>query len=312
MADQVLGVETVITCSDGINKAFVVNEEDLKHFFAIGKEWVEEEKVGNTILRCKALLKKSKDKLVSDNINTILEYSNPRKQEIYDVSLQMCCKEKERIFEVKFQSYEYPNLIQVTVGGANSEQTEKLFSRLMAELNEITQWYWFLACRRWLFKIATWSFWVFLVLIFCYSALSTVGNVYRNRQIRKQHEEFLRRNPPVSQEPSTIDKGEEKGIDTTKKTQPNIDRINPAIQVWDCVISRQFLAGMGIIIGGILLVRITIYLFPKAVYEIGKGKQRHERLKVMRKWFAGVLTVIIVTGIIVPIINELITKLFGE
>ncbi len=33
MAAKVLGVEADITCSDGINKAFVVNEGDLKHFF---------------------------------------------------------------------------------------------------------------------------------------------------------------------------------------------------------------------------------------------------------------------------------------
>ena len=312
MAAQVLGVEADITCSDGINKAFVVNEGDLKHFFAMGKEWVEGDEVGDTTVRCKALLKKTKDALVSDSIDTILEYSNPSKQEIYGISLQMCCKEKGQTFEVDFQSFEYPNLIQVMVGGANSVRTEKLFLRLMAELNETTQWYWFLACRRWLLKIATWAFWVFLVLTVCYGALSIVGTAYRNRQIRKQYNEWLRRNPPIAQELGTTGIGEEKGVVTIKKTQPKVERVNPAIQVWDCVRSRQFLAGMGIIIGGVSLVRITIYLFPKAVFEIGKGKQRHERLRAMRKWFAGVLTAIIVAGIIVPIMKEFVTKLFGN
>jgi len=309
MADQVLGVEADITFSDGINKAFVVNEGDLKHFFAMGKEWVEGDEVGETTVRCKALLKNTKEALVSDSIDTILEYSNPSKQEICNIFLQMCCKEKGKIFEVDFQSFEYPNLIQVTVG-STSVQTEKLFLRLMAELNETTQWYWFLACRRWLLKIATWAFWVFLVLTVCYGSLSVVGTAYRNRQIRKQYKEWLRRNPPIAQEPGTTGIGEEKSVVTIKKTQPKVERVNPAIQVWDCVRSRQFLAGMGIIIGGVFLVRITIYLFPKAVFEIGKGKQRHERLRAMRKWFAGILTAIIVAGIIVPIMKEFVTKLF--
>ncbi len=310
MAAKVLGVEADITCSDGINKAFVVNEGDLKHFFAIGNEWVEKNGVGDINVRCMALLKKSKDALVSDNIDTILKYSNPSKQEIYDISLQMCCKEKGRTFKVDFQSFEYPNLIQVTVGGANSVLAEKLFLRLMAELNETTQWYWFLACRRWLLKVSTWAFWIFLVLTVCYGTLSIVGTAYRNRQLRSQYEEWLKSNPPVAQEPVTTGIGEEKDVDSIKKMQPKVKKVNPVIQVWDCVRSIQFLAGMGIIIGGVSLVRITYYLFPKAIFEIGKGKQRHERLRAMRKWIAGLLTAIIVAGIVVPLMKEFVTKLF--
>jgi len=310
MAKYVLGVWSDITCSEGINKAFVVNEADLKHFYRMGKKWVEEDRGGDVAIRCKALLKKTKDALLSDSIDTVLEYNNPSKRAIYDISLQMCCREKGRTFQVDFQSYEYPNLIQATVGGANSVLTEELFRNLMAELNDTTQWYWFLVCRRWLQKVASWTFWIFLVLLVCFGTLSVVGTSYRNYQIKKQREELLKKYPPIEQKLLPIDRVEKKDVDDIKQTQPKVEVVKPEVELWDFVLTKQFLAGMGIIVGGVFLERITVYLFPKAVFEIGKGKQRHERLKARRKWIARVLTAIIIAGIIVPIIKKFVMKFF--
>ena len=310
MANDVLGMWADVTCSDGINKAFVVNDEDLKNFYRMGKEWVEEDGGVDRIIRCKALLKKSKDALVSDSIDTILNYSNPHKQEIYDISLQMCCHEKGRSFRLDLQSYEYPNLIQVTVGGANSVLTEKLFRRLMAELNDTTQWYWFLSCRRWLFKIATWAFWIFFVLSVCFGMLSLVGTYYRNYQNKKQYEEFLKKHPTVILKEGTTNVEEKKKVDIIKPVQPKVEKIKPATELWDFIRSKQFLSGMGLIIGGVCLERITFYIFPKGVFEIGKRKKRHDRLKSIRKWIAGVLTAIIIAGIIVPIIKNFVMRIF--
>lgn len=308
MATEVLGLWTDVTCSDGINRAFVVNEIDLKLFFERGKKWVEKDGQGDVTVRCKALLKKTKDALVSDRIDTVFEYTNPREREIYDISLQMCSKENGRTFQLDLQSYEYPNLIQLTVGGTDLMATQTLFNGLMADLKEINQWYWFLACRRWLLKFATWAFWLFLVLSLCYGTLSVVGTVYRNYRVRKQYEEWLRTYPPVTEKIGTVDRGKKEDVDGTKQARPKPGEVSPWVEVWHFVWSRQFLAGVGIIAGGILLVRIGVYVFPKAVFEIGKGKQRHERLKAMRKWIGRILTTIIILGIFVPLVKKIVLK----
>jgi len=310
MLSEVLGVASDITCSDGINKAFVVTEQDLKHFSQIGTKWVAEGGAGEVTVRCKALLKKTREALLSDTVDTILEYTNPSKRQIYNISLQMCNRKEGRTFQLDLQSCEYPNLIQVTVGGSNSTQTEELFHSLMAELNDTVQWYWIFACRRWLLRLVTWMFWIFLVLLLSCATLSVMGTAYRNYQARKQHEEWLKKYGSVTQKSDRVTTGQIKDVPKTDKTQPEIRKDAPSGPIWQLIRSKQFLVQLGVIVGGILLERMTFWLFPKAVFEIGKGKQRHEKLKARRKWIAGVLTAIVIAGIIVPIVKNIVLKFF--
>jgi hypothetical protein len=52
------------------------------------------------------------------------------------------------------------------------------------------------------------------------------------------------------------------------------------------------------------------YLFPKAIFEIGKGKERHVRLKTVRKLVGGVIVTILLAGVVIPFINHVVTKFF--
>lgn len=59
----------------------------------------------------------------------------------------------------------------------------------------------------------------------------------------------------------------------------------------------------------IFLERSTLYLFPRAIFDIGKGKQRHVKLRAIRKGVGGIITTIIVLSFIVPFLKQ---KLLGD
>lgn len=308
MAAEVLGVDTDVTCSDGINRAYVVNDVDLKRFFETGRNWVEEHGVGSSVIRCKALLKKTKEALVSDRINTILGYSNPRDTEICGISLEMASKKEGRTFQIDFQSFEYPNLMQVTVGGEHLPETQKLFNRVLAEAKEITQWYWWIACRRWLLKLASWLFWIFFVLLFSYMALIMVGAAYRDYRVRKEYERLAKKIAIVRVEPTKAANGVKKPPLREKTRLAERHDVEPGRAIWQFISDKRFWGGAAIVVGGVFLERLIFYLFPKFVFEVGKGKERHKRLKARRKWIGRILTTIIVLGVIVPIISKIVTS----
>lgn len=308
MGVEILGVRTGVTCSDGINKAYVLNDEDLRRFFKDGKEWVEKGMGADAepVIQCKALMKNAKESLESEDINKILDQSNPKKSQIYDICLKMAAKKNERTFQINFQSIEYPNLIQLVVGGLKVPETEMLFHRLFAELNDATQWYWLLSCRRWLLKVSKWLIWSFLILLVIFSAFSFMGSRYRNYRARKIYEEYAKKHIAAEKDIRSNESEVKKESTEIKPKEIKQKEVSPVEEVWKLISNSQFLAGVGIGLGIIFLERLSIYLFPKAIFEIGKGKERHKRLKGIRKWVGGILTTIILFAFIIPIIIKYI------
>jgi hypothetical protein len=303
---DILGIEPTALCSDGINKAYVVTQEDLKHFFEFGKSWVQSDVPNDTIIRCKYTSKGDKEANISDDIRTILEYSNPRKKEICNISMIMGAKSKERNFELSFQNYEEPNLIQVYIGGPNLDETQSNFRLLFVELEELTQWYWPIACRRWLIKLLAWVLWILFVLWFSYLLLISVGTTCRNAQLKSQYEQYVKSHPDIVQQNKMDTKLPSPPPQNNSVTQSSPS--NPSREIWEFVANKYFLGALGIVIGGWLMVLLANYLFPKAIFEIGKGKERHTRIKAARKFFGYVILTIFLSGIVIPLVTRFVTR----
>jgi hypothetical protein len=308
MRFSAVSADTDVTCAQGINKAFVISDADLSHFFETGKRWVERDGVHNSVILCRAALRNSSDALTSDEIDTLLKYRNPKRNEITEISLEMASEDKDRTFEVDFRSYEYPDLIRVRIGGEDAADTENQFNRALAELKDITQWYWFLAGRRWLARLSTWFFWLFVVFTLVFNTLLVIGAVYDHYQAPDERSRPRGRYRSVLIQPGD----DQRGVKENVHEEPRAKRQDLEILavIWRFIWSKQFWAGLGVVGGGICLERIVAHLFPKAVFEIGRGKDRHQRLKKMRKWMGGLLTAVILTGIIVPIVNKFVMRLF--
>jgi hypothetical protein len=303
---DILGIDPTALCSDGINKAYVVTQEDLQHFFEFGKRWIKSDVPGDTIIHCKYTSKGDKEANISDDIRTALEYSNPRKREICNISMTMGPKSKERNFELSFQNYEEPNLIQVSIGGPKLDETQSTFNLLFAELEELTQWYWPIACRRWLRKLLAWVLWISMVLLFSYSLLVSIGTSCRNAQLRKQYEQAVKSQPYIAQQSKIDKKSPSPPPQSNSVTQSSPS--NPAREIWEFVANKYFLGALGIVIGGWSMVLLANYLFPKAIFEIGNGKERHARLKAARKLVGYVILTILLSGIVTPLVGHFVTR----
>jgi len=192
--------EPIAVCSDVFNRAYVLTEEDFVHFHQTGKKWVDPSENAPARVKCAALLRGSDQTLVSDNALTIVQYTNPRKQQIEGMSLVMTSGDGKRTFRMVFQKQEYPGLIQVEVGGDNTEETERLFRAVSAEVHELAQWYSILACRRWARKALMWVFWIFLVLDVAFLVISAAGSAYREHSTRERIREFQREYPLLYEE----------------------------------------------------------------------------------------------------------------
>lgn len=311
--------EPTIVCSDVFNKAFVVTGADITHFYEAGKRWVDSCEGNLPRLRCKASLRGSPEHLVSDTAESIMQYSNPRKQQIESISLVMSSADQEKTFEIVFRSQEYPALIQVEVGGQNSEETEKLFRITSAEVADLGQWYSPLACRRWMTRLLSWTWWLFLILSVSIGFISLAGSAYQYHRQRTAIAEFRRQHPgslletrkktntddneptqkPNSPSPSTGDR--------SRKVGGSAIGLRESLRlIWQLVSSTEFLLGAGIVIGGVAMERVTRYLFPRSVFEIGNGVVRHQRLKAIRKWLSRVIGTVILLGFIIPSVQRLL------
>jgi hypothetical protein len=309
---DILGIEPTVLCSDGINKAYVLTVEDLQHFFEFGKRWINSSDPSDAVISCKYIAKGTKEAHISENIKSILEYRNPRKMEICNISMTMGSRSKERNFELSFQNREEPNLIQVYIGGPILDETQSTYNLLRVELDELTQWYWWIACRRWLRRILTWVLFIFLVLYTFFTMALAIGTTYHNYQARKQYEHAVIALPSIAQrENKTNIKLPDTPLQNNSSTQSS--PVNIARSIWNIVANKYFLGGIGIVIGGWLTVLLVNYLFPKAIFEIGKGKERHAQLKTVRKYVGYLIVMIILSGIVFPLVSRFVSRLaFGE
>jgi hypothetical protein len=310
MPHRILGVTPRVECSYPINKAYVVTDQDVKTLFEAGKSWVQNSTQASSAIHCQALLRNTEECLGSDDIGTILEYSNPKQAEIYSISIQMSSDELQRTFFLELNSHEHPDLVHLIIGGNDENRTTQCSEKLYADVTELTKWYSLLACRRWVIKLGIWIVWIFISLSVLHGLFYTFATIYRNYRTQKEYQQSLRKQPPSVSDASANKRKEKDQIPQAQPTQPTMNQPTSLMQLWRLISSKNFLLGIVFVLGGIASERFTSYLFPKAVFEIGKGRQRHERLKNIRKYVGALLVAIIVSGIIVPILNKLVTKFF--
>jgi len=303
---SIYDIGTNALCQTGKNRAFVVNERDLRNFFKIAKRWIEE-KGEEYSIQYKTKLKKTSESLVSDNPETLLRYTNPREKEIRAIQLVGSSGDGSRYFEIDFQSWEHPDLIQIRVGGESVPGTEECFRQVIAEVEDTTRWYWFLSCRRWIQQLLTWVCYVFLVLSCISLIFFGLTESYRHSKANKKYKNYISTLTPAQRRVLEEKLNEETKIVRSSETKSQMDNIEKdSLQeiLWRFVSDRHFIVAVCVLFGGVVFERGTIYLFPKAVFEIGKGKNRHRRLKKVRKYIGGVIGTIILMGIVVPIIKR--------
>lgn len=305
MAREVVGIQTCVSCSAPVNKAFVVTEEELEHFYEEGKRWVDGAGSTNSAICCKAELRGAEDVLTSDTVESIINYTNPRKNKIRGVWLAMVSDDKSRTFDLKLRDKELPSLISITVGGKSVPETEDTYRRLEAEIQDITQWYSLLATRRWLIRLLTWLWWILCVLYLLWVVFGVILWAHRSgvsRRIEEPRRLYNVRTDAL-EEPRKMPGMRKKASEETLKKEPTSTR-----KVWEFVWDRRFWVGVGVVLGGVFLERVLVYVFPKAIFVVGKGKDRYARLKNIRKWIGGIITTVVLLGIVVPLVKRLVWK----
>lgn len=214
MKHDVLGISTAASWARPINRAFVLTDEDLQAFYKAGKDWIIANEEGDPVILCKAGLKATKEDIASNTVTNIIDYTNPRKRQITNITLEMVSAKKNRTFALKFQNEEWPSVISLIVGGKNLHESEKLFRTMEAELYDITQWYWFLATRRWVATVFRWTFWIWLVImimLLSMTIVSTVRNSLKTRKVKQAYKYVLKDAPEFRQpaNPSLVEKPRE-------------------------------------------------------------------------------------------------------
>lgn len=134
MERYVLGAKAYATCASEINRAFVVGDKDLRHFYEEGRNWVYGDGNGKGITKCSGKLRGTGEEIFSDAIETIANYTNPRKREIRAISVEMVSEDKNRTFSLELRDEEWPRLMSVVVGGPSALEAEKMFYRVEAEV----------------------------------------------------------------------------------------------------------------------------------------------------------------------------------
>lgn len=288
---DVLGVSTNASWLLPINKAFVLRDKDIQGFYDTGKNWIVGNENGDPKIRCKVSLKDTKEAIVSDTVRSVVDYSNPRRKQITKITLEMVSQNENRSFRLEFQNEEWPSLISLIVGGENLTESEKVFRRTEAELYDLTQWYWFLSARKWLIILCRWMFWICLgifMLFFVFAIILTIPDLFKSTEVQQTYKQHV-----------ATDSSEHEQVQKTPLIKKPLDEIthqDTAVwhDLWALISNRQFLIGVGFVLGVIGLERLMLYLFPKAIFDIGKGKERHAKIKKLRKWIGGIITAIII------------------
>ena len=180
-------------------------------------------------------------------------------------------------------------------------ESEKVFRRIEAEISDITQWYWFLVARRWFFTLGRWMFWVFFgIYMMCFGLvlIFAARNSYKTANVQQTYRH-------VATDPSKLSQTTKPPLVNKPMDKITHEETSAWKDIWELLSNKRFLTGVGFVLGVIGLERLMFYLFPKAIFDIGKEKQRHQRLKSRRKWIGGIITTIIVLSVIVPYLKQM-------
>jgi len=173
------------TYSKKINKAFILSPNDLRYFYGEGKHFMENNVDGSFKTLLIGFVKDIDASLVREEPDSIIEYSNPRLNEIRAISILMVSEDEEHFFKLVFKNTLLDAPVYLTVGGKTLPEVEPCSRKLEAELAERAQWYSFISNRVWLIK-RWWVFFIIFSLLFVWSLASTFTRSQRLNRARDE------------------------------------------------------------------------------------------------------------------------------
>lgn len=260
------------TYSKKINKAFVLSPNDLRYFYGEGKRFMENNVDGSFKTVLIGFVKNIDAILVREELDSIIEYSNPRLNEIIAISILMISEDEEHFFKLVFENTLLDAPVYLTVGGKTLPEVEPCSRKLEAELVERAQWYSFISNRVWLIK-RWWVFFIIAALLLVWSLASTFTRTQRLNRARAEVSAIL-----STYDDNLSDPNQAQIREKAKEALEVIDKARSPINIVKWVL-------LGILTFFIckFTEKLIHYLFPRVVFEIGAGKKRHENIKKARK-----------------------------
>lgn len=282
------------TYSKKINKAFVLSPNDLRYFYGEGKRFMENNVDGSFKTVLIGSVKNIDSILVREEPDSIIEYSNPRLNEIIAISILMTSQDEEHFFKLVFENTLLDAPVYLTVGGKNLPEVEPCSRKLEAELAERAQWYSFISNRVWLIK----CWWVFLiigVLLLVWGLASTFTRAQRLNRARAEVSAILTQydDNPSDPNQAQIREQAQEALEVIDKAMSPIKIVKGVL--WGILAFFIFK----------FTEKLVHYLFPRVVFEIGTGKKRHENIKKARKIIGYWLMTLIIGIVLLMIATKL-------
>lgn len=278
------------TYSKKFNKAFVLSPNDLRYFYGEGKHFMENNVDGSFKTLLIGFMKNIDASLVREEPDSIIEYSNPRLNEIRAISILMVSEDEEHFFKLVFNNTLVDAPVYLTVGGKSPPEVEPCSLKLETELAERSQWYSFISNRVWSIK-HRWILFVVFALLLVWGLASTFIRAQQLKRARAQVLATLN-----TYDDNLSDPNQAQVREKAKETLELLDKASSPIKIVK-----------GVLIGVLLyfichfIEKLIHYLFPRVVFEIGSGKKRHENIKKVRK-IIGYWLMTLIIGIVLLII----------
>jgi hypothetical protein len=280
------------TYTKKINKAFVIEPKYLQYFYGEGKKYMETNACVSFKTEVIGIVKNIDQILIRKDPDSIIDYSNPRKNELTSIAIFMKSENEEHSFYVSFENNPFLSPVSLKVGGKNLEEIDPCSRKIEAELLECSQWYSFISNRVWLIKYR-WILFFICIFLFLWGLISTFSRQHQLRQARNKVESVL------SEYENEISDANEMGIKTkAEEILKVIDKRSSPINIVQVV-----LFGIGAFFAGKYIERFMHFLFPRVVFEIGAGKKRHENIKRIRK-HVGYWIMTLIVGLVLLIIGR--------
>ncbi len=260
------------TYSKKINKAFVLSPNDLRYFYGEGKHFMEKNAGNQFKTEIIGAVKNIDAILVREEPESIIEYSNPRLNEIQSIAILMKSEDEEYFFKLVFQNTAFDSPVHLNIGGKNPPEVEPCSRKLEAELMERSQWYSFISNRVWLIKYR-WVFLTICALIVIWSLISVFIRTQRLNRARTEVSAILSK-----YEDSAADPNQAQIREKAKGVLEVIDKARSPV-----IFVKWVLFGIVSFFIANFSERLIYYLFPRVVFEIGAGRKRHENIKKARK-----------------------------
>jgi hypothetical protein len=279
------------TYSKKINKAFVIEPKDLQYFYAEGKKFMQAYACSSFTTQVIAIVKNLDTILIREEPDSIIDYSNPRKNEITSIGIYMKSEDEEHLFEMTFENTPFDPPAHICVGGNSTEEVDPCTRKLEAEIIERAQWYSFISNRVWVIRYR-WIFLSICIFLVILGLGSTFMRQHQLNQARAKIELIL-----STYGENISDKNEIEMREKAKDVLNSIDKArSPAI-----VIKWVFI-WIGIFFLSKFTERSIHYLFPRVVFEIGAAKKRYDTIKKIRK-HVGYWIMTLIVGLILLIVS---------